>query len=101
LTAARLSLDDLVETTLKTALASLTKGGAFIVYRADQGKALIDLHKSCPACGHPWPLHFKLVDEEGKKLFEPKPDKCTCAECSCMAQAVMGWGDHHEAGPQE
>jgi hypothetical protein len=75
LTTARLSLDDLVQTKIETALFPLTKG-AILVYRAEGSREPINKFQECPTCHHTWAFHFQMTDPEGKKLLKPEPSRC-------------------------
>ncbi len=82
--AAGLTIDDLIQTRIETALAPLC-GAAILIYKPEEGKGAIDRYKNCPACGHPWPMHFNTISQ-GKLLHPAQPTPCSACttQKGCM-----------------
>jgi len=92
---AGLTLDDLVQTKIESALFTLCQK-AILVYRAEEGKKPIDLFHTCPVCGHDWVLHFSQIENKQVSMSDGSimargvlvaPIPTNCSECTSQKQS--------------
>lgn len=92
---AGLTIDDLVQVKIETALFTVCQK-AILVYRAEEGKKPIDLFQVCPVCAHPWALHFNQIENRQVSMSDGSitargvltaPVPANCSECASQKQS--------------